>query len=645
MVDSRLGLVMVHGIMSGPTVWEPLRKLIAADRDLDFVEPLGFEYATGLWPVHPLRVFPSIDTVADSLKEYLATEAGAFDQLLLVTHSQGGLVAQRYLARMLHDGRGSELARIQRLVMIACPSNGSELLLSLRRRALGLRHPQEKDLRPLNDQVSATLRTVLRDVVHATAVTERTCPIPVSVYAGESDGVVSRSSAQSVFPDSSALPGDHSGILKADSPRHRTFTALRRLILATHDELHTSGPVSPSLFPSPPEALAASGAAGAPLGGRGEPVPKTTAEPASAPGPEPSTGPVVPAPAKGEPAGKQRRPVITFAAVAALAVAASVLYFAPISWTSGANSPVADAKPPAVDAKPSAAGTNSSTPSPTQYGSGDIPPEKFPATNRFWLVDVDENHKAEYVTVYKDQHFRFWWNGGVKGNLLRSDGAGKNSYTPGAGADGAALRFGDIDGDGGPDCMVVDRTGGVTVHTWKTGGQDGAKMCMNRYDGVADVPLGSSIGGVPDIKQIQFADLDRDGRVDYLRIEPDGRVTAWYNQGFKEKDGRKYLEWSPPELISNPLPHPREIRFADIDGDGRADQILITARGGARAWLNERGGKTRVHLKGIGEIVSDTKAPPEDIQFADVDGDGKAEFLYIEKMGVVHVQKPKLNLS
>ncbi|WP_148083928.1 triacylglycerol lipase [Streptomyces sp. 840.1] len=231
MSEGQLGVVLIHGIRSDARVWQPLEKCIAEDTQLDFVRTLPFEYATGLKRLHPLRVFPSIDTAADSLKEYLVTEAGGFDRLMLITHSQGGLVAQRYLARMLADGAAHELVRIRRMVLLACPNNGSELLRSLRQSVLGSRHPQEKDLRPISDQVTGTLRTVLRDVVNATGLSERTCPIDIKVYAGESDGVVPAASAQSVFPHSAVLPGDHSGILKVKTARHRTFTTLRRLML------------------------------------------------------------------------------------------------------------------------------------------------------------------------------------------------------------------------------------------------------------------------------------------------------------------------------------------------------------------------------------------------------------------------------
>lgn len=562
---------MVHGLMSGPKAWEPLRELIAADRGLGFVEPLTFEYATGLLSVHPLQVFPSIDTVADSLKEYLATEAGAFDQLLLVTHSQGGLVAQRYLARMLHDGRGGELARIQRLVMLACPSNGSELLLSLRRRVLGGRHPQEGDLRPLNDQVNATLRTIVRDVVHATAVTDRTCPIPVSVYAGESDGVVSRASAQSVFPDSSALPGDHSGILKADSPQHRTFTALRRLILATRSEPYV-------------------------------PVPEPEARPDSA-------GLITLAPAAEERPGKRRGRATAIASVAALAAIASVLRFAPMPWESSTDS-------------------NASNPAQTDPK----PLDELSDTERVFIFGIDKNPRAEYVRVYDDQTFDFWWN--VKfdqDGLLHNDGRGKNSYKPASGSKGAALRFGNIDGDGRPDCIVVDKAGGVTVHTWIENNSSGTRMCMEEYTGDSDVTPGDHLDNVKDIKEIQFADIDGDGLADYLRIEPDGRVTVWYNWS-TGKYSQTQVRWSPPEEISQPISREGELRFADINGDGFGDKILITPEGGALAWKAKSAG---TFAKDTSEIMKDTGIPPEEIQFADIDGDGYADFLHVDKRGKV----------
>lgn len=234
MGERQLGVVLIHGIKSAPSMWDPLRNLLTDDVDLGFVETLPFGYDTGLVRLDPREAIPSFDTVADSLKEFLDTEAAGYTRLMLVSHSQGGLIVQRYLTRMLTEGRGTDLARIRRVVLLACPNNGSQIGLQLRRSLLR-RNPQEQQLRPLNEQINDTQRTVLRDIINAVSVTSRTCPIAFSVFAGESDNIVPRASAQSVFPDAAALPGNHSTIARPDSHKHRTYTSLRRLILASAD--------------------------------------------------------------------------------------------------------------------------------------------------------------------------------------------------------------------------------------------------------------------------------------------------------------------------------------------------------------------------------------------------------------------------
>ncbi|MFD8693333.1 alpha/beta fold hydrolase, partial [Kitasatospora purpeofusca] len=222
---------MVHGFMSGPEVWDRFADLIAEDADLAEARVLRFGYRTKLWkPLNPTRVIPSLDTVADSLKEFLRTDAERFEQLVLVGHSMGGLVIQRHLVRMLADGQGRQLDRINRVVLLATPSAGSVLGLEARR-ALLRGNPQEKQLRPLNEQISDTLSRVLKGIINATELSDYTCPIPFSVFAGEEDGVVPRASAQTVFPDAAVLPGTHFTVVRPDSATHRSYTTVKRLLL------------------------------------------------------------------------------------------------------------------------------------------------------------------------------------------------------------------------------------------------------------------------------------------------------------------------------------------------------------------------------------------------------------------------------
>lgn len=247
-----MGVVFVHGFRSSEDMWEPFTSLMAQDADLESIDALPFSYATRLWQPDPRRGIPSFDTVADSLKEFLDTEAESFRRLVLVGHSQGGLVIQRCLARMLAEGRGVDLARILRIVLFACPNNGSQFAMTLRRRFLG-GNVQERQLRPLDEQITDTQRIVMRDVVHAAQVGERTCPIPFSVYAGESDNIVTPPSARSVFPNAGVLPGGHSSIVRPTSRKHRSYTTLRRLLLdaAGSDPPCPCPPPAPARAPAP----------------------------------------------------------------------------------------------------------------------------------------------------------------------------------------------------------------------------------------------------------------------------------------------------------------------------------------------------------------------------------------------------------
>lgn len=77
-----------------------------------------------------------------------------------------------------------------------------------------------------------------------------------------------------------------------------------------------------------------------------------------------------------------------------------------------------------------------------------------------------------------------------------------------------------------------------------------------------------------------------------------------------------------------------------INGDKRDDRILITANGGARAWINEGPGGSGGTYRDIGKISNDGAVPPKDVQFADVNGDGKA--VRIGWTGVAHAWLNKM---
>ncbi len=140
---------------------------------------------------------------------------------------------------MLHEGRARELARIRAIVMLACPNSGSEYLLSLRKALRYGRHPQAANLTVLNQQVADTQRTVLQRIVNATGLDDLQCPIPFHVYAGNSDRVVTATSAKGAFPGASTLAGNHFSILDPSAPGNRSAETVKHHLLT---DLASSGP-------------------------------------------------------------------------------------------------------------------------------------------------------------------------------------------------------------------------------------------------------------------------------------------------------------------------------------------------------------------------------------------------------------------
>lgn len=304
-----------------------------------------------------------------------------------------------------------------------------------------------------------------------------------------------------------------------------------------------------------------------------------------------------------------------------------------------------------------AGGVTSKTPGTGWQDRGVIQPTNFPNESH-WILDINKDGKAEFVSVDASQHFRFWWNSGPSGiSGWKPMVEGESSYAPRAGAVGNALRFGDLDGDGFPDCAVINLKGGIDLYTWDAQAPSGHRMCAAHYTGTTAVLSAGSYGGdnsrpiaVGPNDKIRFADVTGGGRDDYIVIQANDATTMWANRGFQfhtlpgtdpakpqEKERVAYLDWAPPTQIGDSLTTPRQIRYADLNGDKRADRILITAKGGARAWLNEGPQGASGTFRDIGRIAADSGLPPADIQFADMDGDGNADFLRIGHTGVTHL--------
>ena len=117
-----------------------------------------------------------------------------------------------------------------------------------------------------------------------------------------------------------------------------------------------------------------------------------------------------------------------------------------------------------------------------------------------------------------------------------------------------------------------------------------------------------------------MTDLDNDGKADYLFVHDGGAIDAWYNGGPKA-DGSWI--WNGPVQIASGVPNAKQsnVMFADINGDGRSDYLVKGDKGSLHIWLNlaDVGSRTINWFDG-GQIAGGLGTP--NITLADITGDG-----------------------
>jgi VCBS repeat protein len=128
---------------------------------------------------------------------------------------------------------------------------------------------------------------------------------------------------------------------------------------------------------------------------------------------------------------------------------------------------------------------------------------------------------------------------------------------------------------------------------------------------------------------VKFADLDGDRKADVLSVQPNGDVRAWRNcLGFAP------MPWCGDNvIIASGITDPTAAFFPDLDGDGRADIAYVQPGGEIRAWHNGIGfGPTP--WRGDNVVIA-TGFAAATTKFADLDGDGKSEIMAVQANGEV----------
>ncbi|MFF9850420.1 FG-GAP-like repeat-containing protein [Streptomyces litmocidini] len=191
-----------------------------------------------------------------------------------------------------------------------------------------------------------------------------------------------------------------------------------------------------------------------------------------------------------------------------------------------------------------------------------------------------------------------------------------------AGANGR-IRWADFDGDRKPDYINVADNGSVSVWLNRGGNPAGA----NGWQGLGQVATGLTT----DRNRVRFADFDGDGKADYFLINTDGSVEVYLNQGGDPGNGWKHLG----KVAYGVTNDPSKVRFADWDGDGRSDYLAFADSGAVSVYLNRGGDQSGNGWPAVGKVASGVTSDRARIRFADNDGDGKADYLYVKPDGKV----------
>ncbi|KAH7147182.1 hypothetical protein B0J13DRAFT_524884 [Dactylonectria estremocensis] len=193
-----------------------------------------------------------------------------------------------------------------------------------------------------------------------------------------------------------------------------------------------------------------------------------------------------------------------------------------------------------------------------------------------------------------------WWDAILVAHKLGWIGAPANVQVP------------NLNNDGRADYIVAEADG--TVNAWIN------LRLPNDFKSIGKInPAWTSVEG----SMIRMAVVDNDGKADMTVLYSDGVAKVWKNTD----DGRKF-EPLDSKWAAGVGETRDKVRITDIDGDGYADYVIIYS-GGAVKWArnmhNNGKDSTKKNWEDLKTIAPGVAGTPDDTpHMLDLDGDGKA---------------------
>ncbi|KJK61604.1 GDSL-like Lipase/Acylhydrolase family protein [Aspergillus parasiticus SU-1] len=288
------------------------------------------------------------------------------------------------------------------------------------------------------------------------------------------------------------------------------------------------------------------------------------------------------------------------------------------------------------------------------------------------LVDINGDFRSDWLWLDEKGKVTTYINSRGTGKSLVPDWREAGVTHAGMGVDGAKnrIKFGRVYAGGGADYTWIEsvkQTNGDWkhyTHVYKNTGHGGTKLkgdgvyyCDIRgtgaddyvgnfgegrgylYGNVHDPPIwkpeGIEIFNVKkDRKSLHLADFDGDGKCDLWAVKRDtGEAEVWLNKWSDNAHG-DYFQYK--GVLTGKARctqgwgiglYDLGLRFADLDGDGRADYLCMDPDGRTDGWLN----KGENIFESIGQVKRSEHYDRASHRWADVNGDRMADFLWIDK--------------
>jgi len=257
-----------------------------------------------------------------------------------------------------------------------------------------------------------------------------------------------------------------------------------------------------------------------------------------------------------------------------------------------------------------------------------------PSTTAVQFSDLNGDGRAEYLYVSATGSVTAFLNlGGPASNPAEVSWLAQGVISPSnvpIPISRNQIIFADINGDGKSEFLFVHQNGSVEAWLNLGGPNDGPNAAQVAWDYQGFIATGIGEDGAG----VRFADLSGDGRADYLWVDPNGAVTAFLNTGAANPAFPAQVTWLTQGVIATGVGSLREnIVFADINGDGRADYLSVSHVNGAVIEFENGGGPDngpdadKINWISVGTIATGVGDSGATIQFADLTGDGRAEFI------------------